>query len=81
MSLLKPRTKFNVVLIGYRAVGKTSIGQQVAQKLGRPLVDLDKIVEQEAGESIADLVVGQAGRNSAAGKRKWCAAMPLSMGW
>jgi shikimate kinase len=48
--------KFNIVLIGYRAVGKTSLGAQVAQRLGRPLIDFDAILEQEAGESIPDLV-------------------------
>jgi shikimate kinase len=48
--------KFNIVLIGYRAVGKTSVGAQVARRLGRPFIDFDAIVEQEAGESIPDLV-------------------------
>lgn len=48
--------KLNLVLIGYRAVGKTSIGQHLAQRLARPFLDLDLLLEQEAGETIADLV-------------------------
>ena len=51
-----PAQNFNIVLIGYRAVGKTTVGTLVAQNLGRPFADLDAILEQEAGESIADLV-------------------------
>jgi shikimate kinase len=56
MTKAKSGKKFNIVLIGYRAVGKTTVGEQVAQMLGRTLVDLDAILEQEAGEPIADLV-------------------------
>ena len=52
----KPAQKFNIVLIGYRAVGKTTVGTLLAQRLGRPLIDLDAILEQEAGETIPDLV-------------------------
>ncbi|MBM4287853.1 MAG: shikimate kinase [Deltaproteobacteria bacterium] len=51
-----PDKKFNVVLIGYRAVGKTTVGQMVAQGLGRSFVDLDEVLVAEAGESISDLV-------------------------
>lgn len=56
MSQRKSAKKFNIVLIGYRAVGKTSVGALVAQRLGRPLIDFDAVVETEAGESIPDLV-------------------------
>jgi shikimate kinase len=56
MANLKPAQKFNLVLIGYRAVGKTTIGSLVAKELGRPFVDLDAILEQEAGETIPELV-------------------------
>ncbi len=51
-----PAPKFNIVLIGYRAVGKTTVGTLLAQRLGRPLIDLDAILEQEAGETITELV-------------------------
>jgi shikimate kinase len=56
MTKAKSGKKFNIVLIGYRAAGKTIVGEHVAQMLGRPLVDFDAILEQEAGEPISDLV-------------------------
>lgn len=49
-------TPGNIILIGYRAVGKSTIGALVAQRLGRRFVDLDAVLEEEAGESIAALV-------------------------
>lgn len=46
----------NLVLIGYRAVGKSSIGRVLATRLRRPFVDLDELLEEEMGETIAALV-------------------------
>jgi len=46
----------NLVLIGYRATGKTAVGARLAEILGRPLVDLDQVLVQEAGRPIADIV-------------------------
>jgi shikimate kinase len=52
----RPAQNFNLVLIGYRAVGKSTVGAHLAARLGRPFVDFDAILAQEAGESIPDLV-------------------------
>ncbi len=46
----------NVVLIGYRGTGKSSIGKVVAAQLGRPIVSTDKEVVRRAGSSIPDIV-------------------------
>lgn len=46
----------NLVLIGYRASGKSSVGSELARRLNRPLVDLDEVLVAEAGCSIADIV-------------------------
>ncbi|MBI4643398.1 MAG: shikimate kinase [Deltaproteobacteria bacterium] len=46
----------NLVLIGYRATGKTEVGALLALKLERPFVDLDEALVAEMGYSIADLV-------------------------
>jgi len=46
----------NLVLIGYRATGKSAVGARLAQILGRPFVDLDQMLVQEAGKSIVDIV-------------------------
>ena len=46
----------NIVLIGYRCTGKTTIGRLVAEKLGWPLVDTDTLIQQRAGKSIKEIV-------------------------
>jgi shikimate kinase len=50
------RRQPNLVLIGYRATGKTAVGLRLAEILGRPFVDMDQILVQEAGQPIADIV-------------------------
>ncbi|MGB2755162.1 MAG: shikimate kinase [Phycisphaerae bacterium] len=46
----------NLVLIGYRCTGKTTIGEILAEKLGWPLVDTDTLVQDRAGRSIQAIV-------------------------
>ncbi len=42
----------NVTLTGFMGTGKTTIGREVARRLGRPFVDMDTEVEARAGKSI-----------------------------
>ena len=51
-----PPRRPNLVLIGYRATGKTSVGARLAMLLHRPFVDLDQVLVREAGRPIADIV-------------------------
>ncbi len=46
----------NVVLIGYRCSGKTSIGRLIAHKLGRRFVDTDDLIIKRSGSSISEMV-------------------------
>ena len=46
----------NLVLIGYRCTGKTTVGRLLAENLGWPLVDTDTLIQQRAGQSINDIV-------------------------
>jgi shikimate kinase len=46
----------NLVLIGYRCTGKTTIGRLLAQRLGWPLVDTDTRIQERAGQSIKEIV-------------------------
>lgn len=46
----------NLVLIGYRATGKTSVGARLAEMLHCPFVDLDQVLVRQAGRSVADIV-------------------------
>lgn len=44
--------KDNIILIGFMGAGKTSIGNCWSEKKGRPFLDTDLLIEQEAGMSI-----------------------------
>ncbi|MFH0810636.1 MAG: shikimate kinase [Pseudomonadota bacterium] len=48
-----------VVLIGYRCSGKTSVGRILAARLGWSFADTDAEVEREAGRGIAQIVAGE----------------------
>lgn len=45
----------NVVLIGYRGCGKTTVGRLLASRLGRPFIDTDTLIEEGAGATIREL--------------------------
>lgn len=46
----------NVVLIGYRGTGKSTVGKVVASRLGRNVVSTDAEVIKRAGRSVPDIV-------------------------
>jgi len=46
----------NVVLIGYRACGKTSVGRALAAALRRPFLDTDALIQERAGRSVREIV-------------------------
>lgn len=46
----------NIVLIGYRGTGKSSVGKLLAERSGRTLVSTDAEVVRRAGQSIPDIV-------------------------
>ena len=45
----------NIVLIGFMGVGKTTLGRQLAQRMGWEFVDLDQSIEIDAGKSISQI--------------------------
>ena len=45
----------NIVLIGFMGCGKSTVGRQLHQRLGYPLVDMDQVIEQRAGKSITEI--------------------------
>jgi len=47
--------KTNIALIGYMGTGKTAVGQVLAKKLGMRFIELDWLIEKEAGKSIPEI--------------------------
>jgi XRE family aerobic/anaerobic benzoate catabolism transcriptional regulator len=45
-----------IALVGLRGAGKSTLGQQLAKALGCPFIELDRLVEQEYGARIPDLI-------------------------
>ncbi len=45
----------NIVLIGFMGCGKSTVGRELQQRLGYPLVDMDSLIEQRVGKTIATL--------------------------
>jgi shikimate kinase len=46
----------NIVLMGYRCTGKTSVGGVLAQALERRFVDTDAMIQETLGSSIEEIV-------------------------
>ncbi len=45
-----------IALVGLRGAGKSTLGQRLALELGCPFIELDRLVEQEYGARIPDLI-------------------------
>jgi shikimate kinase/3-dehydroquinate synthase len=45
----------NIVLTGFMATGKSSVGKALAASLGREFVDVDTLIEADAGKSVPDV--------------------------
>lgn len=59
MSSPPESSRRGLVLIGYRGTGKSTVGRLVADRLGRPFVDADRVLEARAGRSIAAIFADQ----------------------
>ena len=46
----------NIILIGYRGSGKTSVGRELAKLLNRPLFDSDRMVFAKTGRTVREIV-------------------------
>ena len=71
----------NIVLVGMPGCGKTTLGEMVARETGRPFLDTDRMVEEEAGCSIPEIFAArgeaafrelEARAAAEAGKRSGC---------
>lgn len=48
-----------IVLTGFMGTGKTAIGSRLAERLGLSFVDLDRLIEAEAGITIAEIFASE----------------------
>jgi len=46
----------NVILMGYRGTGKSSVGEKLSQVLHLPFYDTDTLIEKLAGKTIQEMV-------------------------
>jgi shikimate kinase len=46
----------NIILTGYRATGKSLIGRMLARRLAREFLDTDRVIEQQQGCTIREMV-------------------------
>lgn len=46
----------NIVLVGYRSTGKSTVGKKLAARLNMGFVDIDDLIEKRHGISISDMV-------------------------
>ena len=45
-----------IALVGLRGAGKSTLGRMLAQHLGWPFIELDRVVEEDYGASIPDVI-------------------------
>jgi XRE family transcriptional regulator, aerobic/anaerobic benzoate catabolism transcriptional regulator len=53
---LAPNRAQRIALVGLRGAGKSTLGKKLAQHLGCPFIELNRVVEQDYGASIPDLI-------------------------
>ena len=47
--------KSSIALIGFMGTGKTAVGKALAEKLEKEFIELDALIEQEAGKTIPEI--------------------------
>ncbi len=48
--------KENIVLIGMPSSGKSTVGKALSEKLNRPFIDTDLVIEKKEGKSISEII-------------------------
>jgi shikimate kinase len=49
-------TSMNIILMGFRCTGKSTVGRSLAETLGIPFTDTDEMIEQRTGRLISRIV-------------------------
>src|SRR5688572_4037663 len=49
----------NIILTGFMGVGKSTVAQLVANRLGREFIDMDTLIEQREGRAISQIFAAE----------------------
>ena len=44
-----------IFLVGYMGCGKSTIGRALARRLGKPLLDMDALIEEHCGKRVGEI--------------------------
>ena len=77
ISNLSAHSPMPLVLTGFMGTGKTSVGQVVAQKLGREFVDMDVVIADEEKMSIPKIFETRGEAYFRAKESEWCARLAM----
>ncbi len=55
MAAARDCTPGHIVLVGMMGAGKSSVGRAMAQRLGRPLLDSDAMIEERTGRTVREI--------------------------
>jgi shikimate kinase len=55
MSIQNPPTPVRIILTGFMGSGKSTVGPLIAHRLGWRFIDIDDVIEAEAGTTIAQI--------------------------
>ncbi|HHX45405.1 MAG TPA: 3-dehydroquinate synthase [Chloroflexi bacterium] len=70
----------NIVLSGFMGSGKSEVARAVAERLGRPLIDMDEVIAQRAGMSIPEIFARQGEEAFRRYERALCAELAAPAG-
>jgi 3-dehydroquinate synthase len=73
--------QYNLILTGFMGTGKTTIGEQVAERLGAPFVDTDKIIVERLGKPVPEIFKDYGEPFFRAIEASICAELGQPKGW
>lgn len=68
----------NIILVGFMACGKSSVGRYLAEKTGMTVVDLDNVIVEKAGMSIPE-IFETVGEKAFRDLESYCVSLTASM--